>query len=581
MKRPVLIALIGYIIGIIWELYFKINIAPIIIFTIIIFIKKNNNKMIFLILIPIIISNTLIINQENKYKNLYGNITDKSVFIGIIEEKQNTGEYKDTYIIKVIKLNDDSKYKNTRLLLKTSKNLEYGDKVKIIGTYAKAEIQRNYKGFDYSEYLKTKGIYGICNEEKIEIISKNSLNKIDIISYKINIKIKENIKKLLNEKEANFLIGILLGDNKSIDKEIIEDFRNSSLYHMIAISGTHMSYIVLVLEIIVKKININKKIKKIFQIMGIIGFVLVTSRGISILRASIMAIIAKISQIFYRKNDGINSISISMLIILIINPYSINNISFQLSYGGVIGIILLNEKYEKILEKIPLREKIKKIISPILSAQTIIIPIMIMNYHTISLTFLVSNLLASLIIGGIILSSLIMIFISLISLKIAGILSIFVKLIINLLFLIAKYTGKLPLSKIYVPRPNDLIIIIYYIVIFQLIIPQKNKTVEKIYEKIKNKKIQLISVTLIILLINIYIPKKLKIYFIDVGQGDSTLISTPLGKKILIDGGGSENNSTYDIGEKVLLPYLLNRGVTKLDYIIISHFDSDHVRWII
>ncbi|MBO5005457.1 MAG: MBL fold metallo-hydrolase [Clostridia bacterium] len=67
----------------------------------------------------------------------------------------------------------------------------------------------------------------------------------------------------------------------------------------------------------------------------------------------------------------------------------------------------------------------------------------------------------------------------------------------------------------------------------------------------------------------------LKVFFIDVGQGDSTLIITPNNKKILIDGGGNEFGG-FDVGEKTLLPYLLARQVKSIDYIIISHFDSDH-----
>ena len=67
----------------------------------------------------------------------------------------------------------------------------------------------------------------------------------------------------------------------------------------------------------------------------------------------------------------------------------------------------------------------------------------------------------------------------------------------------------------------------------------------------------------------------MKIYFINVGQGDSTLIVIPNDKKVLIDGGGSEN---YDVGKNTLIPYLLDRKIQKLDYIIISHFDQDHVR---
>lgn len=62
---------------------------------------------------------------------------------------------------------------------------------------------------------------------------------------------------------------------------------------------------------------------------------------------------------------------------------------------------------------------------------------------------------------------------------------------------------------------------------------------------------------------------------IDVGQGDSTLIKTPRGRTILLDGGGSEN---YNVGENVLIPYLLNKKINKIDYLMISHFDTDHVR---
>ena len=72
-----------------------------------------------------------------------------------------------------------------------------------------------------------------------------------------------------------------------------------------------------------------------------------------------------------------------------------------------------------------------------------------------------------------------------------------------------------------------------------------------------------------------FIPQNLKVYFIDVGQGDSTLIVTPKNKTILIDGGGSEF-SDFNVGKNTLFPYILDRGFNKLDYIIVSHFDSDH-----
>lgn len=95
------------------------------------------------------------------------------------------------------------------------------------------------------------------------------------------------------------------------------------------------------------------------------------------------------------------------------------------------------------------------------------------------------------------------------------------------------------------------------------------------YRTNKNKVISTICIICICSFIIAIVPKNLRIYFIDVGQGDSTLIITPLNKKILIDGGGTEFGD-YNVGEKTLMPYLLARRIRKIDYIIISHFDTDH-----
>ena len=99
------------------------------------------------------------------------------------------------------------------------------------------------------------------------------------------------------------------------------------------------------------------------------------------------------------------------------------------------------------------------------------------------------------------------------------------------------------------------------------------------YNLKKNQKLYVILVSICVLIISIInlFPKDLRIHFVDVGQGDCCFIETPSNKTILIDGGGSENDS-YDVGEKTLIPYILDRGYTNIDYIFISHFDTDHVR---
>ena len=166
--------------------------------------------------------------------------------------------------------------------------------------------------------------------------------------------------------------------------------------------------------------------------------------------------------------------------------------------------------------------------------------------------------------------------ISFLSFKLAEFLAIFLNLLLEILNHIAKMTSKIPYSNLTISTPNVFSIILIYFIFFSIYFITSTFSsvkIQKIYKSKKNafKLIAILIVTTAIFT-NVYIPikKELKIYFIDVGQGDSTLIITPNNKKILIDGGEGRNST--------LNSYLLDRRIKKIDYIIISHFDNDHVR---
>lgn len=213
-------------------------------------------------------------------------------------------------------------------------------------------------------------------------------------------------------------------------------------------------------------------------------------------------------------------------------------------------------------------------------------PIIAYNYKTISLTFFITNILTSYLITLIITLGLVLIILSFININFAILFGKLYKVLISLLQIIVKYTSEIPLSKIYIKTPYIWQIILYYLIIFyiyylyqkfgkEIFYIIKLKSIKVVKSKFKKIVAITLSMTIILSLININIPKNLKIYFIDVGQGDSCLIVTPQSTKILIDGGGSES---YDIGKNTLLPYLLNRRINKINYMICSHFDTDHIR---
>ena len=213
---------------------------------------------------------------------------------------------------------------------------------------------------------------------------------------------------------------------------------------------------------------------------------------------------------------------------------------------------------------------------------------MALYFNSAGLVFLITNLLLSFVIGIIVIGGFIQILISLISIKAGIALAKIIEIPLYGIIIISKIN----IANFKVITPDIYQVILYYIAVCILaylykIFNQRHCSITQ--ERIKNtlyllryklrpyfKKIRILIIILVIVFYSINkIPDNLKIYFIDVWQGDSTLIVTPNNKKILIDGGGS---SSYDVGKNTLLPYLLDRKIKKIDYMLISHFDNDHVR---
>lgn len=355
---------------------------------------------------------------------------------------------------------------------------------------------------------------------------------------------------------------------------------------MLAVSGSHITYIISAFSILMEKKN--KRITKIITIIFLIFFMALTGFTASVVRASIMGILILTSGLVHRKSDTINNLGISSLIILICNPYTIIDAGFWLSFTGTMGIILLEEPINSYFQKFKIC-KIKPIswiinsFTITLAANIIIIPIMAYMFSTFSMTFWISNILAAPLMEFVTIYGFFIYFISIFSLPLAKFLGIILNFSLNSLIKIAEITSLIPGSSIYIKTPYLLECIIYYLILFLIFnwkrIKEKLEN-NKILEKIKKNSYKYISIILIFIILTNTISNKIfqeiKIYFVDVGQGDSTLIQTIEGKNILIDGGGSEFGS-FDVGENILLPYLLDRRITTIDYLMISHFDSDHI----
>ena len=445
----------------------------------------------------------------------------------------------------------EGKIENKKFLIYISKKentFSYGDKIKVTATFNKPNKARNSGGFDYSVYLKSKKIYGSFKVEKILEVEK--AKRVPLIN-----KIQEHIKETFNKnlKNSPLAIGLLLGIRDNISEDVQDDFRNANLTHMLAISGAHFSYVILIVSFICKKLK-NKRLQQFILIGAIIFFMNLTGNTPSVVRAGIMSILLILSSILKRQNDIYTNISTSLLIQIINNPYVIFDVGLILSYSGVIGIVTFNKFFSKIIKN--------KIICVTLSANSLLIPIMIYKYNTISFTFVISNVLASGLLGVIIMLELIA---CIIKIK-----PVFVLLDISLSLLqkIANFCSKIPFSNVYVTTKTVFVVLAIYLIIY-LWIKRKKKSIPIII-------LFIFVFTCFARIYNYNTLEKdiLQIKFIDVGQGDCTLLINK-GKTLMIDTGGS-TSSSYDVGENIVHKYLLYKGINKIDYLMLSHFDADH-----
>ena len=655
MRRPLVIISIAYVTGIIIGVYLKNSISFIfavnlmltlilIINKLVRYIKIKNiyENIILLILITLIVAEMNTVFYINKYENINDNLNERTISaVAIICGNIKETEYSYTVNARIKKINtsknhnNDKKYNNIKIILIVKKNkkdnesnselmkkLEFGTQIKLAGEYTAPEGQRNFKGYSYKEYLMTKEIYGtvkIENSNDVETIKKNQSNFFEKMINKVSNLLKRKVEILLPENSASLLKGILLGDCTDISSDVKENFKECNLSHMLAVSGAHLSYLIIGINIILSK-----------KIFGIIIFMNITNMSPSIERAGISSIICIIASLIHRKPDSINAVAIAVLCTVIKNPLSILNVGMQLSYAGTLSLLMFangreennssgilenSKKKENSKEIVKLKQKtekqkednkdereIEKInanifwklfkrimkyllesIKVTLCANILIMPLTVYKFNTISLNFILANLVAGPLLGLSLILGLIMLVTSFVSLNIAKFISLILNIILIILMKSTKLISRMPYSNITVITPHLISIVIIYTIIFLVYYIAKLPELRK---KLKAKNKFIIRTIAIVLSITIISAatlkllegKKLKLYFVDVGQGDCTYLKTPSEKNILIDGGGNRDKEKYDVGKKVLLPYLLDRRVKKLDYIIVSHFDADHAQ---
>lgn len=458
------------------------------------------------------------------------------------------------------------------------KKFNPGNKIFLTGTFQKGRDRRNPGEFDYDKYLKQNGITGLFvsyDTDSIKILSSEKSFYKSLL-FTVRKSIDKIIHDLHNQETAGLLLGLLLADRSEIDFETKNEFINSGVVHILAVSGLHVGYVLIIFIFIFGRFGIY--LRSTLTILGLLGFMFLTGVPPSVFRATLMTVVIILAFLSNRTTNIINSISIAAFIILLINPNEIFNPGFQLSFSAVLAIGILHPYFKKIIFKMHIKQKwienILLFIGVSLSAQIGTLPFTLAYFSKLSVIALFANLIVIPAVGVIIGVAFITVFVGLFSYSIAIYFAAANDLISGWMISFIRYTGSLDFSFLWIRNYSLYDAIIFYAGL-GLILLAIQKT-DRLYLKIALPIILIFSMIIYSTFDNreILEKNKLNIFMVDVGQGDTFLIQFPNGKTALIDAG--EANPFIDNGERVIIPLLDYLGIKKIDYGFISHLDLDH-----
>lgn len=473
--------------------------------------------------------------------------------------------------------------------------LSYGDIVRFTGRLKEVRGFKNPGLFDYAGYIGREGIrarVGIGKKKNISKIGKGG-NRLLREIYDWREEIRLSIIRGLSGPSSAILQAMVIGATGDLTHEIRDRFTAAGIIHILSISGSHLGFVTLLSFITVRyaliylpcrlllKLSLHaipSKTAAFITILPVTLYSALAGGEVATVRSLIMALVYLAAILMEREDDAMNTLIVAALLVLLWDPQALFDISFQLSYMAVFSMILITKRFYNRGAEITGRwrrysERLKHLMLLTLGASLSTAPIVACYYNQITWVGLISNMIIVPFVGFAVLPlGLFTCFLGLISHTGVIPLAWLNDLLLNLLYRIVDFFAQFPLSVIYIPSPEFPFILLLYLFFISLLF-------------LKDRWARLLLPLVIFsvvsyLAFNILYKDKgemMRVTFLDVGQGDSALLEFPDGKVMVIDGGGTFGES-FDTGRSIIAPYLWNAGISKIDYVVSSHPQLDHVK---
>jgi competence protein ComEC len=463
--------------------------------------------------------------------------------------------------------------------------LHYGDEIRSRFRLRHPRRFDNPGSFDYPGFLAAQGIFlEGWTRESVEVVQAARGSAILAWVFRLRALILQRLDAAMAPAEAGLLKATVLGDRSGLTPEMNQAFLDSGTYHILAISGLNVSILAGALFGLFRLLRASPRFAAGASAVLVTWYAALAGAGASVIRAAVMADVFLLAVVLDRRGDLLNSLALSALALLWWNPRFLHDVGFQLTYLATLGIILILPRCEQGLTPLPrpLRWALESV-AITLAATVMTLPILAVNFNRVSPVGLLANIpivpLSGLITGlGTAACALVL-------LTPTGLpwLNQVNGWLVDLLFAMARWFAAFPWSSLKVYTPTAGMVLTYYAAVacglaWYPAAPAGGGPVR--FRRWAGCAAGGCCLILVGLILSRLSPSegepRVRLTLLDVGQGEAIYVEYPGSRRMLVDAGGMSGEG-FDVGLRVITPYLWHEWVGNLDVLVLTHPESDHV----
>jgi competence protein ComEC len=369
--------------------------------------------------------------------------------------------------------------------------------------------------------------------------------------------------------EGAIFEALVLGERSRMDADTTLALQKTGLYHLFAISGAHIALVSALLFLLFRFLRLSERPSYALLLVLLVFYGFLVEGRASVVRAVIMAAAFIIGKLLWKDVHLLNTISLSALAILCVQPYQLFDAGFQLTYTATLGLILFFPSIRSVLPKLPF--KIEELFALSIAAQVAVMPIIAATFHRVIFSGLILNLIGIPLVTIVMAAGYVFLPVAFALPFFAGAAAEGLAFLLRVFLASTRLLDGLPFLSSRVPTPPGPVVIAYYAFLLLLLLPGRFA---------RSRRIAFLGFAISLAVLTTYpfssAVKDLTVTVIDVGQGDSILVEFPGKSKMLIDGGGLPTG-TFDVGESVVSPFLWDKGIKKIDRLVLTHPHPDHL----